>query len=161
MPGKMIHYGDDRQHFLYRVAGVAMKDGRVLVHRFEHETFFCLPGGRVEMGEPAEEALYREIREEVGCEATIRRLLWVIDNHFVHRNRVVHELGLYFLIDLPDDVPQTSGAPWTGAELDGGKLYFQWQPVDRLGELEMVPPCLVQRMQNLPEWPEYVLQKNE
>lgn len=157
----MIFYGDDRRRFLYRVAGVAVIDGRVLVHRFENEAFYCLPGGRVEMGEPAEEALLREIREELGCETSIKRLLWVIDNHFVHRGRIHHELGLYFLIELPTGCPQASGEPWTGAELDGTKLYFQWQPVERLGELEMKPECLIERMRALPEFPEYVVQRDE
>jgi 8-oxo-dGTP pyrophosphatase MutT (NUDIX family) len=159
MPGQMIHYGDDRGHFLYRVAAVAIRDGRVLVHRFEYDTFYCLPGGRVEMGEPAEEALYREMREELGCDVTITRLLWVVDNHFVHRGHVYHELGLYFAVTLPDG-PQSCGDPWIGEELNGTKMHFHWQPVEQLGELEFNPPCLVGRMASLPEWPEYVLQKD-
>ena len=160
MPGQMIHYGDDRGHFIYRVAGVAIVTGRVLVHRIADEPFFCLPGGRVEMGEPAEEALYREMREELGCEVMITRLLWVLDHHFVHNGRIHHELGLYFAMKLPAGIAQTSGEPWTGLELDGTKLHFQWQPVERLGELEFKPSCLIDRIPSPPEWPEYVLHKD-
>ena len=160
MPGEMIFYGDDKRRFLYRAAGVAVMDGRVLVQQFEDETFWCLPGGRVEMGEPAEEALLREMREELGCEATIKRLLWVIDNHFVHQNRIHHELGLYFAIELPEGCAQASGEPWTGEELDGTKLYFRWHPVERLCELDLKPVCLVERLRELPDHPVYVMHRD-
>jgi 8-oxo-dGTP pyrophosphatase MutT (NUDIX family) len=152
----MIFYGDDKRRFLYRAAGVAVIGGRVLVQQFEDETFWCMPGGRVEMGEPAEEALLREMREELDCEVAVERLLWVIDNHFTHRGVVYHELGLYFAITLPDGCSQASGVPWTGEELDGTKLYFRWHPVERLGELDLKPVCLVDRLRELPDHPVYV-----
>ena len=156
----MIHFGTDSHKFLYRAAGVATIDGRVLVQQFEDETFWRLPGGRVEMGEPAEEALLREMQEELGCEVTAGRLLWVIDNHFTHKGIVYHELGLYFAIELPDGCAQASGEPWAGEELDGTKLYFRWQPVERLGELDLKPSCLVERLRHLPENPQYVLERD-
>jgi 8-oxo-dGTP pyrophosphatase MutT (NUDIX family) len=160
MPGQMIHFGDDRRRFLFRAGAVAVIDGRVLVQQFENETFWCLPGGRVEMGEPAEEALAREMLEELACEVRVTRLLWVIDNHFKHRDVVHHELGLYFVVELPEGSPQASGEPWTGAELDGTKLYFRWQPVDRLAELDLKPSCLIERLAALPDHPEYVLHRD-
>lgn len=156
----MLHFGTDSHKFLYRVAGVAVIDGRVLVQQFEDETFWLMPGGRVEMGEPAEEALLREMREELGCEVTAGRLLWVIDNHFTHKGVVNHELGLYFAIELPDGCMQASGEPWTGAELDGMKLYFRWQAVERLGELDLVPACLIERLGDLPEHTTYVVHRD-
>ena len=157
----MIHFGDERRRFLYRAAGVAVMDGRVLVHQFENDTFWCLPGGRVEMGEAAEEALAREMHEELGCAVRVWRLLWINDNHFVHRGVVHHELGLYFHIELPEGCLQSSGEPWTGAELDGTKLYFRWQPVDALAELDLRPSWLIERLRSLPEHPEYVVNRDE
>lgn len=157
----MIHFGDERRRFLFRAAGVAVIGGRVLIQQFENDdTFWCLPGGRVEMGEPAEEALLREMDEELGCQVRIQRLLWVIDNHFKHRDVVYHELGLYFAIELPEGSPQSSGEPWTGEELDGTKLFFRWQPVDRLGDLNVKPSFLIERLRELPEHPVYVLHRD-
>jgi 8-oxo-dGTP pyrophosphatase MutT (NUDIX family) len=49
---RMLSFDLKGERFMYRVAGVAAIDGRVLVQRFEGEEFWCLPGGRVEMGEP-------------------------------------------------------------------------------------------------------------
>jgi hypothetical protein len=38
------------------------------------------------------------MREELACEVSIGRLLWVIDNFFRYRAVDYHELGLYFVI---------------------------------------------------------------
>ena len=48
---RMLMVDSECERFLYRVAGIAAIKGRVLVQQFEGETFWCLPGGRVEMGE--------------------------------------------------------------------------------------------------------------
>lgn len=82
-------------------------------------------------------ALAREMREELGCEVTIGPLLWVIDNFFRHRSVDHHELGLYFVITLPEGCPQMSGEPWTASELDGTLMHFAWHAAAVLGELEL------------------------
>ena len=164
---RMLSFDLEGERFMYRVAGVATIDGRVLVHQFEGEDdFYVVPGGRVEMREPAEEALAREMREELGCDVRVGRLLWVIDNLFLHRGRDYHELGLYFEITLPEGCPQASGEPWTGAEdvglADGEtvELYFQWKPVDELASLDLKPSCLKQMLRKLPEHAEYVVHRD-
>jgi 8-oxo-dGTP pyrophosphatase MutT (NUDIX family) len=164
---RMLMVDSYGERFLYRVAGVALVDGRLLVQQFEGETFWCLPGGRVEMGEPAEEALAREMREELGCEVRIGRLLWVIDNFFRHRRVDHHELGLYFAITLPEGSSQVSGEPWTGSE-DVGlaenetlELHFSWQPIDELPTLDIKPSCLREMLRELPAHPVYMLHRDE
>lgn len=153
----MIHYETEHGHFLFRVAGVAVIGGRVLIQQFEFDdTFWCLPGGRVEMGETAVEALRREMLEELRCEVRVGRLLWVMDNHFSHRAAVHHELGLYFAIELPEGCAQASGGPWVGEELNGTKLFFRWQHIDHLGEVTLKPNCLQQLLGDLPEHAQYV-----
>jgi ADP-ribose pyrophosphatase YjhB (NUDIX family) len=157
----MLHFGTETDRFLYRVAGVAVINRRVLIHDFESDRgLYCLPGGRVEMGETAEEAVAREMREELGCEIRIRDLLFVIDNHFTHRGVRQHELGLYFAIELPVGCMQASGQPLVGEELDGTKLFFRWQPVDELAKLNLNPSCLVEHLRELPEHTQYILHRD-
>lgn len=56
------------------VAGILEKDGRILICRRRadqpHALKWEFPGGKMEAGESAEAALVRELREELGIEAT-------------------------------------------------------------------------------------------
>ncbi|HZC06679.1 MAG TPA: NUDIX domain-containing protein [Ktedonobacterales bacterium] len=70
--------------FNFRVAGVWLHEGHVLLQGDSREDFWALPGGRVEMMESAEAALLRELREELAMseETRIERLLWVMQSFF-------------------------------------------------------------------------------
>lgn len=62
------------------VVAVVVRDGEFLVIRRAHcvaaPRAYCFPGGGIEGEESEEEALVREIREELGVEIIPRRRLW-------------------------------------------------------------------------------------
>ena len=62
------------------VAGLILRDSRILVCQRRrddsHPLQWEFPGGKVEPGEIPQEALVRELREELGVEATIGRELF-------------------------------------------------------------------------------------
>jgi ADP-ribose pyrophosphatase YjhB (NUDIX family) len=128
----MILFEQDGARFNLRVAGVAYRDGQVLLQRVEGEDHWFLPGGRVEMLESAEEGLLREIREELGVEPRIERLLWVVENFFPLGGFRYHELGLYFLVQLPADVPNEE-FPGQETHLP---LFNRWFPLDALPSIK-------------------------
>ncbi len=62
------------------VVGVIPRDGQLLViRRAEHIRaggWWCFPGGAIEPGESVEQALVREIQEEVGIDVLPRWEVW-------------------------------------------------------------------------------------
>ena len=74
-------------------------EGRVLfdrTHHFDRAPFYWLPGGGVEPGETAEEALRRELIEEASLVIRVQRLLYISENLFVESGDYRHEVILYF-----------------------------------------------------------------
>ena len=69
-----------RKHELTVVAGLILRDSKILVCQRRRDDSHALqwefPGGKVEPGETPQFALARELREELGIEATIGRELF-------------------------------------------------------------------------------------
>jgi 8-oxo-dGTP pyrophosphatase MutT (NUDIX family) len=64
----------ERYRLPISVKAVLVEDGRACLLLNERDQWE-LPGGRLERGESPEECLLREVREEVGLEAVIERLV--------------------------------------------------------------------------------------
>ncbi len=80
-----------------RVAGILFKDDQILLVRHEKngKSYWLLPGGGVEFGESADQALIREFQEEVGLSINVGPLVLVHDSIPPNHHRQV--LNLYFM----------------------------------------------------------------
>lgn len=56
--------------FSYRVAGICMHNGKVLLQKPTNDTAFAFPGGHVSFGETNAQTLAREFQEEIGVDFT-------------------------------------------------------------------------------------------
>ena len=156
----MIAFDQGNARFNYRVAGLALDGNRVLLHRSEVDDFWSLPDGRITMMETAEEALAREMYEELGVEVRVGRLLWVVENFFDYDDRPHHELGLYFLMSFPNH----AGLLEKGEEFKGNenelRLVFMWHPIADLDQTRIKPSFLHRALGNIPNEAKHVVHKN-
>jgi ADP-ribose pyrophosphatase YjhB (NUDIX family) len=157
----MITFEQGDNCFNYRIVGVAVNETSVLLHRDECEDFWILPGGRAEFGESAEETLKREMREEIGVDVEVVRLLWFVENFFKYTEKNYHEITLYFLMTLPDGCKYlTQSGPYRGLEEEGGvKLVFEWfaRRPEFLSTLPLLPSFLRTALEKLPESVQHVV----
>ena len=155
MDDRMIVFTRDGLTFMYRVGGIAVHDGRVLVEQAVGQGFCFLPGGRVEFGESAVAALGREVREELAESATIGRLLIAADNLFELDGSCYQEVNLYFLINLDDDSPILGrDGRFEGAE---SSIVLEWISVDELEQANLKPTFLPEHIRTLPNAPLYII----
>lgn len=154
----MIMSSSDDLTFMYRVGGIAVYGERLLVERAVKKGFCFIPGGRVNYGENATEALAREIREEFGESATIGRLVLVNDNLFELEGRRYQELALYFLIEFaPGSTVLDREGAFEGCEPG---TVFEWIPLDAVETARLLPTLLRERVREIPPATEYVVHPN-
>ena len=99
----MITFEKEGYVFSYRVAGVAIHDDKVLVHRSIIDDFWSLPGGRCEFLEISKDALIREMKEEIGVNIKIIRPLYFVENFFYFEGKDYHEISIFYLTEFPLD----------------------------------------------------------
>ena len=106
----------------------------VLVCQNLKRGYYYLPGGHVEFGETAAEALRRELLEETGIRTRIGPLLLVAEVRFDDRGRPRHEISKMFHVehfDFPAHLQTLEP-----------KIAFCWLAPDSLASADLRPACI-------------------
>src|SRR5919108_3418432 len=86
--------------------GVFRRDGRIFVAEgydpSKGETFYRPLGGSIAFGEHGQEAVMREMREEINAEVINLRYLGTLENIFTYDGRPGHEIVLVYEGDFAD-----------------------------------------------------------
>ena len=147
-----VSFKIDNEKFNYRVCAMMISDGKILAMHDERSPYYYLPGGRVEIGETAENAVIREIQEVLGVTAKIDRPLWLNQAFFTEDvdNLHYHELCIYFLMDIKDTDLLSRGEKFTTNE--GQRVHsFEWLEFERLKDEYFYPIFLKKEIFNLPD----------
>lgn len=155
----MITYKEGNFRFNYRIVGVCIRDGDVLLHRNVADDYWTLPGGRAELMEFSPETLRREMQEELDVHVNVGRLLWVAENFFDLESDVWHELSLYYLMSFPEQHKFFDSPEFRGIE-DNGRLIFRWFPIAGLKETSLFPTFLRDSLQSIQTHPAHILHRD-
>ncbi len=111
------------------VAAIIRKDGRIFATQRgygEWKDWWEFPGGKMEKGETAEEALKREIREELSTEINVEELFCTVEYDYPKFHLTMHCYLCTLLTDAMH-LNEHEAARWLAkGELDSVK----WLPAD-------------------------------
>ncbi len=147
-----ISFKTDEGKFNYRVCGIIISGEKILAMHDERSPYYYLPGGRVTMGETAENALIREIQEELNITPKIVRPLWLSQAFFTEEvdHLKYHELCLYYLLDVSDTQLLSRGK--TFALPEGKHTHrFEWLEFGQIKNEYFYPLFLKEKIFDLPK----------
>lgn len=168
----MITFEKGKKRFAFRIAGVAILNNKVLLHRSVKDNFWALPGGRCEFLENSKKALMREMKEEMGVEIMIIRPLYFVENFYKYENRDYHEISIIYLMQFsPDSKKIIERDTFYGNESRLGfeknsvygkelTLIFKWFNLSELEKLELYPTFLRTSLKNIKPFPEHIIHKD-
>ena len=139
---KDIIFKTNEYVFSYRVAGVLLHNGKVLLQKPPNETAYAIPGGHVALGETNEETLVREFKEEINADIKVGKLKWVGELFFPWGDTPCHQICLFYNVALSDNSAVPLNGAFLGAEQledKSFKLEFSWIDIKDIESIELYP----------------------
>lgn len=155
-----IKFNTDDGIFSLRVRALIIDGGKLLAMKDENSPYYYLIGGKVEMNETAEEAVLREVKEELGIDAEIVRPTFFAQNFYTDDvdGKKYHEVALYYLLDVSKTDILCKGKKFVIQE---GKhtLFFEWLEIAELENKYLYPLFIKKEVQNLPKQLKFIIER--
>jgi ADP-ribose pyrophosphatase YjhB (NUDIX family) len=129
-----------------RVAGIIIRDGKMLLiaHKKGKSEYWLVPGGGIDYGESARDALVREMKEELSADVIVNDLIFSCDS--IDPSGARHVLNLFFICEPRDSVLSIGDDPRLSR--------FDFFSADELANLKIHPPCggqLIRLLNGIPQ----------
>ena len=132
----------DGVKFNFRVGLFVKMKKQVLVECNQDYDFVVLPGGRVKTLESSEDALIREINEEMKIDLTNYNLEFIcIDENFFELDNIkYHELYFIYKIEIDENNEDFKDGM---INYDSKVNYYKWVDILDLKEVNLLPKSLI------------------
>lgn len=149
--------------FSYRIAGICIQNGRVLLQKPINDSGFAFPGGHAAFGETNEETLIREFKEEIGADISVNELKWVGEIFFPWGEKPCHQICLYYMVTIEDGHTPREGVFMAQDQLDGRnfEIEFHWIPMEKINDIELYPNKATQLLERLDDGVQHFIDREE
>lgn len=130
----------DQQIFGVRATALILKDQKLFLSYREDTKKYYTIGGAVKVGESTEDAVIREVKEELGIAVAVKQLAFIVENQFTAVDKG-EMIDFHYLVEPLEEVPSNM------MEEDTSPCYGI--KVDNLVNINVVPAFLKTA---LPSW---------
>ncbi len=136
----------DNVNFTYRTAAIIINENKILMQRNKHFDFITLPGGKCSLNETSEEAIVREIKEELGLNTIHLETKGIIENFFFSdfdkKNR--HELLFISKLQIISEIDYSKNIINSKELKYGDEQYFEWINLSDLNKYSVEPKFILE-----------------
>ena len=126
--------------FGVRATALIVQNHKLLVTKDKGKYYTI--GGAIQVNERTEDAVVREVKEELGVKSQVGQLAFVVENRFEEDGVYWHNIEFHYLVDLLEDAPLTM-------QEDEKRQPCEWIDIDKLEGINLVPAFLKTA---LPDW---------
>ena len=126
--------------FGVRATALILQNRKLLVTK-DKDKYYTI-GGAIQVNERTEEAVVREVREELGVASKAVQLAFVVENRFEEDGVNYHNIEFHYLVNLLEDAPLTM-------QEDEKMQPCEWIDLHKLEGIQLVPAFLKTA---LPNW---------
>ncbi|BBP10570.1 NUDIX hydrolase [Streptococcus sp. 116-D4] len=119
--------------FGVRATALVLQNRKLLVTK--DKGMYYTIGGAIQVNERTEDAVVREVKEELGVKAEALQLAFVVENRFEQDGVSYHNIEFHYLVDLLEDAPLIM-------QEDEKRQPCEWIDIDKLEGIQLVPTFL-------------------
>ena len=119
--------------FGVRATALIVENGRLLV--IEDKDGFYTIGGALQVNEATEDAVVREVKEELGVASRAGQLAFIVENRFNQAGIHYHNIEFHYLVDLLEEAPSVM-------QEETKSLPCRWIPLNQLHTFPLKPAFL-------------------
>ena len=146
-----ILFKTNKYVFSYRIAGICIQNGKILLQKPINDHAFAFPGGHAQLGETNKETLIREFKEEIGADISVGELKWVGEIFFPWEEKPCQQICLYYMVKIEDSITPRKGI-FIGKEQFEKKdfeLEFHWIEMDKVKDIKVYPTNCTQLLSRI------------
>ena len=95
----------DKQIFGIRATALIIKDGKIFLTKDSKGRYYTI-GGAIAVNEIAQDAVVREVKEELGVDSRVNQLAFVVENQFTHEGIDFHNIEFHFIVEPIGEIPE-------------------------------------------------------
>ena len=119
--------------FGVRATALILQNRKLLVTK-DKDKYYTI-GGAIQVNERTEDAVVREVKEELGVASKAVQLAFIVENRFEQAGIYYHNIEFHYLVDLLERAPLTM-------QEDAKQLPCRWIALDDLQTVDLKPAFL-------------------
>lgn len=129
----------ETEEFHVRTCGIIKQENKFLIMKVNKTSYYHIPGGHIEIGEDSEQAVIREIKEEIGCDVKEAKLFAIEENFWMRNNRKCHGIEFYYIIKPKQQLKMQDCEKIENDKGEEKLLNFKWVTLEELKDIDLRP----------------------